>query len=72
MTRLLADQLPPERSGRRQDVQHAVERRAGGLWQREDKGVDGRTSAIVHDDIDVGTNGSFLAKPTLMLRFIQP
>jgi hypothetical protein len=72
MARIVADQLPPERPRCRQDVHHAVERRAGGLRQRKDKGVDGRLSATVHGNIDVGTNGSFLAKTTLMLRLFQP
>ena len=72
MAWVLADQLPPELPGCRQDVHHAVKRRAGGLGQRQDQGVDGRLSAIVHGNIDVGTNGLFLAKSTLMLRLIQP
>ena len=67
--RLLADQLAPQRAGRREHVDHPVERRAGGLRQRRDQRLDrDRAVPFIPRAPLHGTNGSFLTKIDLMPR----
>ena len=48
LARLLAHKLAPQRSGRAEHVDHAVERRAGCFRHRDDQRLEGRVVGTVH------------------------